>query len=75
MVVAGIFISIIVFVYRMFLTHIPPVQFLFLTFLIIFLLNYCIMRDAEVTPFVKEDNNIGSKFGSVFGFIGIISVC
>jgi len=68
----GVFLAVVVFVYKLKLDHVPPVQFLFVNFLMIFLINYLIMRDAEVSPFVIGEENTSCKKGSVIGLFGFL---
>lgn len=72
LLVGGILLAVIAFVYKLKLDHIPPLQFLFVNFLMIFLINYLIMRDAEVSPFVIGDENTTCKVGSVLGLFGFL---
>ena len=37
-----------------------------------FVINYYLMRDAVIAPFIKGEDSLPSKIGSFMGFLGIM---
>ncbi len=40
-----------------------------------FLMNYMIMRDAAVSPFIRHELNAHGKFATIMGVLSILSTC
>ena len=76
MVIAGILFGILFFFYRFSMNHIPPIQLIFVVWLVIFLMNYYSMRDASITPFIPEitGKSMTAKLAGVFGFAAIVCI-
>eukprot|EP01016_Furgasonia_blochmanni_P029615 TRINITY_DN3105_c0_g1_i22.p1 TRINITY_DN3105_c0_g1~~TRINITY_DN3105_c0_g1_i22.p1 ORF type:complete len:459 (+),score=86.24 TRINITY_DN3105_c0_g1_i22:60-1436(+) len=60
--------------YRAALTYIPPIQLIFVTFLVIFLINYYVIRcSPTILPYIEtEEESFHSKLSGFFGLFSIV---
>ena len=75
MLVGGIIFAIIAFIYRYSMNKIPPIQFIFTEFFFVFIFNYYVLRDADVSPTVKDDEDGNTKLACLIGFLSLMCTC
>ena len=75
MVVGGIILAVISFIYRYSMNKVPPIQFLFTEFFFILIFNYYVLRDADIPPSVSEEVDGSTKLACFIGFLSLMSTC
>jgi len=75
MIIGGCILGIMSFIYRFNMHKIPPMQFFFTELFFIFIINYFVIRDAGVKPYVKEEDQTPTKIASFMGLISLITFC